>query len=146
VAGGVLVHNEDDSKYTSREARVTVIYGVYDKESGKLLYVGQSVQDLDDRLYQHLNNKEESVLAKRGHGEAPIATDGPRNPYRIERLYSSEEHLDADGQPRKWTPYEAAVWEQYFIDVYGGKDALLNQQDGITLEKFIQYRDMHNPC
>jgi hypothetical protein len=143
---GMLVHNDDESAFKSRDARRVRIYRVSDR-SGKVVYVGQTVHaDVNNRLYEHINDPDSSLhkhmsdpaspyYVGRRKGAAPLQIDDPRCPFFIQEILSGD-----------WTPYEAAVWEQHFIDRNGGLDNLLNRQSAITSEKFILYRNLHNPC
>ncbi|NNM88942.1 MAG: hypothetical protein HKL95_10540 [Phycisphaerae bacterium] len=45
-----------------------------------------------------------------------------------------------------WTKYEAAVWEQHFIDANGGKGALQNINNAITEAKYARFKPLHSPC
>jgi hypothetical protein len=134
---GVLVHNDEDSAFQSRDARKVRIYRVFD-DTGKVIYVGQTVHSkVEERLYEHINDPDSALYVKRRKGAAKIQLDDPRNPFRIQQIIVS---------PELWTPYEAAVWEQHYIDRNGGVDNLLNRQSAITREKYVLYRNLHNPC
>jgi Pretoxin HINT domain len=133
---GLLVHNENDSAYALRDnARETRVYRVID-DQGNVIYVGQTVhEDVEARLLEHINDPESALYIKRAKGSPQIELKDSRNKYRIYEI--------AKG---KWTAYEAAVWEQHFIDYYGRKGTLLNRRSQISVEKFVLYRDLHNPC
>ena len=45
-----------------------------------------------------------------------------------------------------WTPYEASVWEQHYMEKHGGKVKLENKINVITEGKYNQYKHLHNPC
>jgi len=132
---GVLVHNGDGvtSGFELQLATPTDIYAVTDP-SGRVVYVGQSVQGVDTRLLQHVNDVGSALHIPQGDPRR-LAPDFPRNVYRTRAVASGN-----------WTPYEAAVWEQHYIDAHGGVDNLLNRQNAITPEKFDRYRNLHNPC
>jgi hypothetical protein len=55
--------------------------------------------------------------------------------YRAERV-----------QGGNWTQYEAAVWEQHYIDLHGGKNVLENKVNAITEDAYKQYKNLHEPC
>ena len=138
---GALVHNDDDdSAYLSRQARGVEIYEITDR-SGRVVYVGQSVQGVDARLLEHINDPNSALYIPRNPGEPRITLDDPRNIYSTRRV--------AGGV---WTPYEARVWEQHYIDRHGGihrppgPNDLLNRINAITPENFAYYRNLHNPC
>jgi hypothetical protein len=99
-----------------------------------VVYVGQSVQGVDTRLLQHVNDSKSALYVPE---DSPLrqAPDFPKNVYRSKKVAGDN-----------WTSYEAAIWEQHYIDKNGGKDNLLNRQEAITPEKFEKYRKLHNPC
>jgi len=116
---GFLVHNGgDDSAFLNTVKKDVEIYLVKDA-SGKVVYVGQTVQGIDVRFGQHIG---------RGHPQWRLG-------------YTRE--LANSG---KWTAYEAAVWEQHYIDKYGGVSNLENNIVAITEDNYYKYRAMHNPC
>jgi hypothetical protein len=47
-----------------------------------------------------------------------------------------------------WTPFEATVWEQYYIDKNGGKKALDNGRNAMEKATYDRYKKMgiFNPC
>ena len=101
--------------------------------TGRVVYVGQSVQGVDVRLLDHVNDPKSVLFVERDsllRGKAGF----PGNVYSTRAVRGGV-----------WTPYEAAVWEQHYIDVHG-RPSLLNRQDAITAEKFERYRNLHNPC
>jgi hypothetical protein len=112
---GVLVHN---SGFESTAKANTEIYIVKDA-SGKVVYVGRTINGRDVRFDQHIGD---------GHPHW-------KNGYKVELA-----------QVGNWTQYEAAVWEQHYIDLNGGKDALENQVNAITEDAYKQYKHLHNPC
>jgi hypothetical protein len=112
---GILVHN---SGFETTNKTATEIYLVKDP-SGKVVYVGRTVNGIDVRFNEHLGD---------GH---PHWKAG----YRYERA--------AGGN---WTQYEAAVWEQHFIDAHGGKTVLENKVNAISEESYKQYKQLHDPC
>jgi len=134
-SAGLLVHNGDplDSAFADQLTDLTQIYGVSSPD-GTILYVGQTVKGIDTRLLQHIDDPGSALFIKLDDVRR-AAPDFPANVYKIDEL--------AQGT---WTPYEAAVWEQHYIDANGGIDSLLNKQNAITPEKFELYRNMHNPC
>jgi hypothetical protein len=123
---GVLVHNGTGSGFESTKRVFTEIYAVYDA-SGNIVYVGKTVQGKDVRFGQH--NVAKSHWEAKGYkmGETPLKSG----------------HL---------TAYETAVWEQHYIDKYGGarsvnrKSSLENDIRAITEDNYKEFKDMHNPC
>ncbi len=112
---GVLVHNSSFENTTKTAAEIYVVKDA----SGKVVYVGRTVQGIDTRFNQHIG---------KGH-------PAWKNGYKVELAQSGT-----------WTKYEAAVWEQHFIDKHGGLSALENKQLAITEAKYNQYKNLHNPC
>jgi hypothetical protein len=118
-ASGVLVHNSsEESAFESTNQTDVEIYVIKDA-SGKVVYVGQTIQGIDKRFGQHIGQ---------GH---PHWGKG----YTPERVGGG-----------KWTAYEAAVWEQHFIDENGGLSKLENKKLGITEANYDKYRSKHKPC
>jgi hypothetical protein len=131
---GLIVHNENDSKWSFRDAERILIYEVRDA-AGTVIYVGQTNKTtVEARLKEHLNDQG-SVLCVREPGGPPIQLTDPDNIYSIKEVGRGD-----------WTPYEAAVWEQHHIDRNGGKAKLLNRVDAITPDQATTYRNFHNPC
>jgi hypothetical protein len=128
---GVLVHNGTDrSAFESTVEVYTHIYEV--KLGGKVVYVGKTVHpDVNMRLLEHINDPNSALYMKEFGGNATLADC----PYRIDSVRAGT-----------WTPYETAVNEQHFIDRNGGKAALRNSIDAITVENYQRYRDLHNAC
>jgi hypothetical protein len=112
---GLLVHN---SAFENTTKTFTEIYGIRGP-SGKIVYVGKTIQGIDARFEQH------------------IATAHPQwaKGYKPKFLGKGD-----------WTTYEAAVWEQHFIDVYGGISVLENRQLAITERKYNKFKTLHDPC
>jgi hypothetical protein len=135
-SSGVLVHNGDgiSSDFETLGTNFTDIYEVTDVNTSKVVYVGQSVQGVDARLLQHVNDPKSALYVPK---DSPLrqAPNFPKNVYRPTSVAADN-----------WTSYEAAVWEQHYIDKNGGKGTLLNRQEAITPEKFEKYRKLHNPC
>jgi hypothetical protein len=133
---GFLVHNGEglDSGLEDLQTYPTEIYKVTDVKTGKVVYVGQTYRGVDQRLLEHVDDPKSALY---------VPEDSPRrkSPDFPKNVYASNSVAEGD-----WTRYEAAVWEQHFIDSNGGKDRLLNRQDAITPEKFQKYRNLHNPC
>jgi hypothetical protein len=96
----------------------TEIYTVRDP-AGQVVYVGKTVQGLDVRFQQHIN------------GAHPDWANG----YTIRQAGAGN-----------WTSYESAVWEQHYMDVYGGKTALENRALAISEAKYNAFKCLHNPC
>jgi hypothetical protein len=131
-AGGALVHNAKQpkpfvpsAKFSSTVKTPTKIYTVTDPKTGEVKYVGQTIHPtVDQRMAEHLEHP------NKAHWE-------PDN-YKIREVKSGN-----------WTPYEASVWEQHYIDKNGGKAKLENARDEITKKKYDIYKDPkygHNPC
>lgn len=83
-------------------------------------YIGQTTRTIEERFAEH-------GLAKGWTRE---------NGWDVEPL----------GETKHLTPYEAAVWEQHYIEQNGGKDKLLNKRNEITEKKYDAYAHKHNPC
>lgn len=68
----------------------------------------------------------------------------------IETRFAEEEWGDGYHAIRlergNWTSYEAAVWEQHYIDANGGKAVLQNVNNAITEAKYAKFKPLHNPC
>lgn len=132
---GILVHNGgEESGFERLDTYFTEIYEIRDVNTGRVVYVGQSIQGVDTRMGQHVSDPSSALFVPE---ESPLRADPnfPRNVYQTTSVASGE-----------WTRYEAAVWEQHYIDSNGGKGRLRNRQDAITQEKFTKYRNLHNPC
>ncbi len=135
----VLVHNDDSvSKFLSTKEFNSYVYVIRDAETGKVIYVGQSIQEPNTRLTQHLGDPDSAVgqyLRKQG-----INPDSAG--------FNFDEHLRMEtpvkGKPL--TPYELTVQEQHFINKHGGIANLENKINAITPEKYKQYKNLHNPC
>ena len=129
---GVLVHNAKQpkpfvpsKKFVKTTKVPTKIYQVTDPKTGKVKYVGQTIHPtVEERMGEHLTDP------KKAHWE-------PDN-YKIKEVKSGD-----------WTPYEASVWEQHYIDKNGGKGKLENGRVEITKKKYDIYKDPkygHAPC
>ena len=129
---GTLVHNAKQpkpfvpsAKFSSTVKTPTKIYTVTDPKTGQVKYVGQTIHPtVEQRMTEHL--------------EHPNKAHWERDNYRITEV--------KDGN---WTPYEASVWEQHYIDKNGGKAKLENARVEITKKKYDIYKDPkygHNPC
>lgn len=121
---GLLVHNEGKpSLFESTTKTPTEIYTVTDISTGKVVYVGQTVQGTDTRISQHA-----------AEGGIKAEWDNP-NKFDIDTPSSGN-----------WTPYEAHVWEQHHIDKNGGKANLVNSKNAITKTKYDKFGNLHKPC
>lgn len=131
-ASGALVHNArqpkpfvPSTKFSSTVKTPTKIYTVTDPKTGQVKYVGQTIHPtVEQRMAEHLEHP------NKAHWEP----DG----YKIKEVKAGN-----------WTPYEASVWEQHYIDKNGGKANLENARDEITKKKYEIYKDPkygHNPC
>jgi hypothetical protein len=118
----------------NNETYDTEIYEVRDPKTGKVIYVGKSVNGADGRLIQHVNDPSSALYVPK---DSPLrkAPNFPANVYTSEPVRSGN-----------WTKYETAVWEQHFIDQHGGTSSLRNRINAITPEKFELYGKLHNPC
>jgi hypothetical protein len=85
------------------------------------VYVGQTKNGVDVRFGEHTKT---------------VHADWKAKGYRTRRLTG----------PILWTPYEAAVWEQHFIDLYRAKGQLENAKDAINRQSYLKYRGDFNPC
>ena len=97
----------------------TDVYGVRCDATRQIVYVDKTIQGVDTRFQQHIN----SDHAQWAKG------------------YTPETFKSGD-----WTPYESAVWEQHFMDLNGGTEALTNANNAITEAKYYKYKGLHNPC
>ncbi len=121
---GVLVHNQSKpSLFESTIKNNVEIYTVTDKATGKVVYVGQTVQGKDVRISQHA-----------AEGGLKAEWDNPKK--------FDTKVVDSGN----WTPYEAHVWEQHHLEKNGGKANLLNKKNPITKAKYDKFADLHNPC
>ena len=152
---GILAHNGDaasviESGFASQARSWSRIYVIVDESQqvvvkrGKVIYVGKTVQgvagDVIRRFQGHLADKPHwKTMAKH---LKPVPVDEYLGLSRV-----IEGH---------WTAFETAVWEQHFIDSFGGKlgkpnvyqAELENIINAITPEQFDAYRSGygHNPC
>lgn len=127
----ILVHNKGgESKYGSTIKRDTRIYTVTDTQTGEVVYVGKTYQDVKTRTNQHTNPK---------RGDHPEwNTTNPDGSCRYEVAVVSEGN---------WDPFQTAAREQYFIDKYGGVDKLENKRNEVTKKNYDnQIKQGHNPC
>ncbi|MBY0588907.1 GIY-YIG nuclease family protein [bacterium] len=107
-----------NSSFESTTRAATQIYLIRDQEQNPA-YVGKTTQGIETRFQQHINTN---------HPEWA-------NGYSFRQLANGD-----------WTPYEAAVWEKHYMDVYGGKNALENRQVAITEAKYNRFKSSFNPC
>ena len=153
---GALVHNADESRnWVKKERNLSRIYVVVDTTQTvtvngvakpKVIYVGKTFQgdagDVETRFKGHLAEKPDWKLREADLKVMPV-----------------HEYLGlAYPVEGNWTRFETAVWEQHFIEVFGGKvgehkpnhygAVLENDVAAITPEKFEKFRDGfgHNPC
>jgi hypothetical protein len=95
---------------------------VVKNEAGQVIYVGQTEQSkgYKERFKEHLSKDHPQWKGKN---------------------YTPEVVNYGD-----WTAYEAAVWEQHYIDEYGGLakngGKLENKQLGIEKDKYYKYRKL----
>lgn len=128
---GILVHNQNgSSKFTSTKKTQIQFYVIKDTK-GKVVYVGQTDKlDVNDRFEQHKKAKPTKKIT--------AAERKKWQNYKIKEIDS-----------RYLTPYEAAAWEQHYIEKHGGKANLQNGRNEITEKKYNEYgKDKygHNPC
>lgn len=117
-SNGVLVHNQSrPSKFDVTTTKPTSFYKITGPDG---TYIGQTTRTIEERFAEH-------GLAKGWTRE---------NGWDVEPL----------GESKHLTPYEAAVWEQHYIEQNGGKDKLLNKRNEITEKKYDAYAHKHNPC
>ena len=124
---GVLVHNKSKtSKFESMDKKDIKIYEVFDLNSPeKVIYVGQTEKsNIQDRLDEHIAEGKKKNNHKNNWDK-----------YGIREVKSG-----------KWTPYEASVWEQYFINKNQEKNNLQNKRKEITKKKYDMYAELHDPC
>lgn len=128
---GILVHNKTkpSKKFTDTTKKDIQIYEVYDTRTGETKYVGQTdKKNLKDRFKEHLKSKDTKKISRK----------------------KWKKHYDIRPVKKgKWTPYEAATWEQHYIEKNGGKAKLENGRNEITEKKYNEYgKDKygHNPC
>jgi hypothetical protein len=157
---GTLVHNSntstsDNRRWISTKRSTTSIYVVVDESQHvivngvrrpRVIYVGKTFQgesgDIEKRFRGHLGDNPQWRDRQKTISPMPV-----------------DEYLGLS-RPVKgnWTEFEAAVWEQHFIDMFGGKRGsgrtnpyqaqLENEINAITNEKFEMFKDGygHNPC
>jgi hypothetical protein len=137
--GGALVHNGpeaviDTSKFANPKKTLTKIYVVVDTRESppKVIYVGQTIQGGTDDVVKRFE----------GHLRTKSAWNAIKDHLRPELIHSGQ-----------WTPYEAACWEQHFIDQYGGARSvnpstpLVNEVRAIDEDSFRRYHTaLQNPC
>lgn len=127
----ILVHNKGgESKYGSTIKRDTRIYTVTDTQTGEVVYVGKTTQDVDTRTNQHTNPK---------RGDHPEwNTKNPDGNLRYEVAVVDNGN---------WDPFQTAAREQYYIDKYGGVKKLQNKRNEVTKKNYDnQVKQGHNPC
>lgn len=127
---GILVHNQNGStKFTNKTSKDVKIYEVFDTRTNEVKYVGQTDHDdVKKRFKEHLRSKDTKKISRKKW----------KKHYDVREVKSGH-----------WTPYEAAVWEQRYIEKNGGKGKLENGRNEITEKKYNEYgKDKygHNPC
>lgn len=118
-----LVHNGkgDDSVFASMVAKDQTIYGIWDDDLQKYIYVGKSDDEVR-RFSEHLRDK-------------PAWKERER--------FLSTKVLEKG----TWTPYETAVWEKHYIEKHKLENPKLeNDGNPIGKNKFDKFKDLHNPC
>lgn len=116
---GILVHNQSKpSKFDITTTKPTSFYKI--TGPNKEIYIGQTTRDVNTRFDEHGIEKGWT----------------PENGWSVEQL----------GKKQDLTPYEAAVWEQHYIEQNGGKNKLLNKRNEITNKKYDAYAHKHKPC
>ncbi len=138
-ADEVLVHNDEIvSKFLTTDVFSSDIY-VISNSSGQVIYVGQTIGGVDVRIASHLTDENSAVFQYlRNQGIDPLEPGfNYRNFLQIENPIHGQ-----------YTPYEITVWEQQFINYHRTQpeSILQNRINAITEEKFIRYRNIHNPC
>ena len=121
-----LVHNGNPSVFSGTATTNAKIYGIVDKSTGKVVYVGKTIQGGDKRFSQHTLEK---------------GLD--KTKFKVKTLTKGE-----------MTAYEIAVKEQHYIKKYGTKTAkmvgkyghVFNKINAITEKKFLKYFDIHKLC
>jgi hypothetical protein len=146
---GVLVHNDDTdaanaSKFADTTAYKSTIYVITDPDTKKVIYVGQTIQDVEARLKQHLVDPKSSIfqyLQKNGYPELAKHPDflADKNFRNILDVVTPKPTGSA------LTAYELSVWEQHYINQYG-LNKLENKINAITPDKIQAYKNLHNPC
>jgi hypothetical protein len=124
---GILVHNKSKpSKFESKTTKEIKIYEVYDPgPPEKVKYVGQTDKpSVGDRFKEHKTEGRKKGNHKKNWEK-----------YRVREVKRGH-----------WTPYEASVWEQHYIEKNGGKTNLQNVRNEITQKKYDRYAGQHNPC
>lgn len=125
---GLLVHNQNEpSLFESTIKSNAEIYEVTNLQTGKVEYVGQTVQGTETRLGQHIAEGKANNNLKADWGDP--------TKYDVKTVKSGN-----------WTPYEAHAWEQHYIEKNGGKAKLKNVKNAITETKYGKYAHLHNPC
>ena len=115
---GLLVHN---AAFTSLEQAYTEIYLV-SNPANQPAYVGRTVQGLDVRWAKHLAKDHQYWV--NGYQKPVVLNSG------------------------NWTPAEAAIQEQHFIDYYGGTGTLENKYNAISEATYSRVKATMslNPC
>ncbi len=123
---GIIVHNKSKtSKFDLTTKKKIRIYEVYDIKTKEVKYVGQTDRDVQERFKEHCKEGKKKGNHKKNW----------QNKYRAREVKSGN-----------WTPYEASVWEQHYIEKNGGKGKLQNKRNEISKKKYDKYKYKHNPC
>jgi hypothetical protein len=147
----VLVHNQDTRNWADTTRRVTRIYVVVDRSDivdtplgprPRVIYVGKTSSTIGARFTGHL-----SVKPSWRHLGDDIAA------IPVHEYFGWQDPIEGN-----WTKYETAVWEQHFIEVFGGTTrdnrataygaTLENEVRAIGPDKFRTFKEGygHNPC
>lgn len=122
----ILVHNGNKELSFSSTKKFKVNFYAIPNSKGEHLYIGKTMQKIENRFKQHLSDKvKKADWIKLMHPPLDLRP----------------------GQTLYLTPYETAVWETYEINLRGGVKAhLKNKQTPIGLKKFIDFKNGFNPC
>jgi hypothetical protein len=138
----LLVHNDDVTvpkvgSFASNVARPSTIYVITDAKTGKVMYVGQTIQSGKDRFKQHLTDPKSSVYKYLEKELGPGFT---------ERDARKRLKQDMPVKNKVLTHYELTVLEQHHIDQHKAGGKLKNQVNAMTPENRKKYAGLNNPC
>ncbi len=143
---GVLAHNANKSRaFTSANTFKVAFYKLYEIGDSNLAahYIGKTTRPVNIRGAEHYT---EGIRAQKS-----------KNP-KLKKKWAWKAEQSVFGLTKhiEMTPFESAVWEQYFIQENGGKltntntnTLLKNRSNAITEKKFNDIKEQFknfNPC
>jgi hypothetical protein len=141
---GILVHN--DSKFAVVDKFASAVYSIV--YNGEVVYVGQTIQNQGDymaRIADHIQDgRFDDIFQAEGLSKSIDDID-----WFLDEIIDVRPMDLKNGLAKMdLTPFELSVWEQYYINMYGGSDGLprYNKIRAITEEKYMNYWQYHNPC